>query len=49
MEKLERHGCGPNGRVIKLDALDAALWFLRHKLLKYDLRKFYILKLSACQ
>lgn len=36
VDKLERHGCGPDGKVTKLDALDAALRFFRLELLKDD-------------
>ena len=34
MDKLERYDCGSEGRVTKLDALDAALRFFRLELLK---------------
>ena len=34
MDKVERSKCGPDGRVTKLDALDAALRFFRLELLK---------------
>ena len=36
MDKLECHGCGSDGRVTKLDAIDAALRFFRLELLKDD-------------
>ena len=36
MDKVERSKCGPDGRVTKLDALDAALHFFRLELLKDD-------------
>ncbi len=34
LSKLERFGCGPDGRVTKLDAFDAALRFIRLDLCK---------------
>ena len=46
IDKVKRAGCGPDGQIVKLDAIEAGLRFLRLSLLKDDPTNEYHIKAS---